>query len=310
MQTTLLENATYLRSSGQYYAALSALAAFDLEAERDSKIRRQALLEAFLCHVLSHNFDHVKEFASLINKESSAWPEPHTDLFRLLYAYARFHTNIDLKEALNVSNEIYVRHLQDAAASDFQPVHILLLCFSAILLRLGNMFFGTPDHQCLRKLDELRLFLLKHERCHDLGVVHWAEAECLDPREHIQHLQATIDSSGSGDIDLEIHWKVFQLKACYNIEDRQSVQLMSDLWDSSRAEHNLERHLWAKYLDYKYANYGSISDADLKKLDADVNLQGSRNLKQLTGFLQAQKHLESGFADKYMDAILTLLNQR
>jgi hypothetical protein len=311
MHSALLENAICLRSSGQYHAALSALAANDLKAEPGSEARRQLLLEQLQCNVLSHNFNAVKELAALISKESSTWPENDTDLFRLLYAYARFHTTIDLKGVLDISNEIYVRHLRDTRPSEFQLIHILLLCFSTIAAHLGNTFFGMLDHEFLQKLEGLRISLLENGKYSDLGMVHLAEAEYLDAREQIQHLQATIESPGFRNIDLEVHLKVLQLNACYAIDDRQTAnQLVSDLWSSSLAEHNCERHLWAKYLEVKSTNEDSKDDGDLEMLDASAELQGTGELRQATAFLQARRHLKMGAVDQYVEDVLTLLKQR
>ena len=311
MHSALLQTAISLRSSGQYNAALSALAANDFGAEAEPEARRQSLRERFLCNVLSHNFNTVKELAALISKESSTWPEVEIDLFQLLYAYARFHTAIDLTGALDISNKIYAKHLRDTELLEFQPIHILLLCFSTMVAHLGDMFFGIVDREFLQKLEELRVSLLGSGKYSDLGMVHLAEAECLNAPEQIQHLRATIDSSGFRDIDLEVHLKVFRLNACYIIDDRYTIdQLVSDLWSSSLAEHNYDRHLWAQHLQVQYTNECSKVDDDLERLNAIASLQGTGELRQAIGFLQARRHLNKGFVDQYVEDVLALLRQR
>lgn len=311
MHSALLKNAISLRSSGQYNAALSALAADDFEAEAGPEARRQSLLERLLCNVLSHNFNTVKELAAFISKESSTWPEDDIDLFQLLYAYARFHTAIDLTGALDVSNQIYAKYLRDTELLEFQPIHILLLCFSTMVAHLGNTFFGILDREFLQKLEGLRVSLLEREKYSDLGMVHLAEAECLTARQQIQHLKATIYSSGFRNIDLEVHLKVLQLNACYAIDDRHTVdQLVSDLWSSSLAEHNYDRHLWAQYLQNEYTNESSEVDDDFERLNAIAGVQGTSKLRQATGFLQARRHLKKGCVDQYVEDVLALLRQR
>lgn len=311
MHSALRKNAISLRSSGQYNAALSALAADDLEADAEPEARRQSLLERLLCNVLSHNFNTVKELAALISKESSTWPEDDIDLFQLLYAYARFHTAIDLTGALDVSNKIYAKYLRDTELVEFQPIHILLLCFSTMVAHLGNTIFGIPDQEFLQKLGELRVSLLEGGKYSDLGMVHLAEAECLDAHEQIQILKATIDSSGFRNIDLEVHLKVLLLNACYAMDDRHTFeQLISDLWSSSLADHNYDRHLWAQYLQVKYTNETSEVDDDFERLNAIASVKGTGKLKQATGFLQAHRHLKTGCVDQYVEDVLALLRQR
>lgn len=311
MEQALLENAIRLRSSGQYHAALSALTADNIKAEPGSDARRQLLLERLLCNVLSHNFNAVKELAALISKENSTWPEYDTDLFRLLYAYSRFHTAIDLKGALDVSNEIYVKHLRDTRPSEFQPIHILLLCFSTVVAHLGSTFFGMLDHEFLQKLEDIRVHLLENVQYDDLGMVHMAETECLNAGELIQHLQATIESPSFRNIDLEVHLMVLQLNACYTVDDRQTAdQLVSYLWSSTLAKCNCERHLWAKYLEVKYTNKSSNFDDDFERLDTDAKSKGTGEFRQAVGFFQAHRHLRKGIIDQYVEAVLTLLNQR
>jgi hypothetical protein len=176
---------------------------------------------------------------------------------------------------------------------------------------LGSTFFGTLDYEFfLQKLEGLRACLLDNEQYGDLGMVHLAEVECLNACEQVQHLQATIESSGFRNIDLEVHLKVLQLNAYYTINDQQADQLVSDLWSSSLAEHNCERHLWAKYLEIKYTNESSKADDGLERLNASVKLQGTSKLRQAIGFLQAHRHLKMGIVDQYADDVLTLLKQR
>ncbi|KID80943.1 tetratricopeptide repeat protein [Metarhizium guizhouense ARSEF 977] len=306
-----LKRAISLRSSGQYNAALSTLAAEDPGGESQPEARRQSLLERLLCNVLSHNFNAVKELATLICKERSTWPEDETDLFHLLYAYARFHTAIDLAGALDVSNKIYVKHLRDTEPLEFKSVHVLLLCFSSMVAHLGNKLMDILDGEFLQKLEGLRATLLENGNYNDLGMVHLAESECLNARGQIQHLNATMKSSGFRNIDLEVHLKVFQLNACYDMDDEHAVvQLASDLWSSSLVEHNYERHLWAQHLQVKNTKENSEVDNNFGRLNAvTANLQATGELRQAKGFLHARRHLKNGFVDQYMEDVLALLQQ-
>ncbi|EPE27557.1 hypothetical protein GLAREA_04348 [Glarea lozoyensis ATCC 20868] len=307
-----LEDVPRLRSSGQYNAALSILSDENFEkSELGSETQRQLLLERLLCSVLSQKFHAVKELAALISEQSSAWAEIDTDLFRLIYAYARFHTAIDLKGALDVFGEVYGRHLRDTKVSDFQPIHVLLLCFSSIIIHLGSAFFGTEDYECLQKLEELRLILLQNGNHNELGMVHLTEKHCLNAPDQIQHLQATIESPNfKKNPGLEVHLKVLLLNAYYNTDDRQRAnELVSDLCSSVLAQHNYERQLCAQYLEVKYTETSNEVDSFLETLDATVEMQATGDLWQEIGFLRARRHLMSGLVDQYIEELFALLKQ-
>jgi hypothetical protein len=314
MDPATRQTITQLRHSGQYEAALGVL------AHTVDQVDDCVLSERAMCHFMRHQFEEVaRDNAQLAARETSRGSIEEA-IVLTLYDLSRVHTNLALQEAVQTAQETYACWLAHKPPESFEDQDLSLLCYCHMTLGLGCRFLcgstqevggQVADLPSRSHLDVLRVRFLCERQLGSLAMVHLAEAGSEPPDTEIIRIRQTLELVPPANDDLRLHLGVLLARACLRKDDtRQLVQQLMHVNSSPCSGRNLEARWWTKYYLWRAGEHENAGLDVVEGLLWACIDHGARDAALISGFLEAELHLDRGDEDGYSERIRILAERR
>lgn len=315
MDPATRQTVTQLRHSGQYEAALGVLA-HTVDQVDDGWV----LCERAMCHFMRHQFEEVaRDCAQLAARETSRGSIEEA-IVLTLYDLSRVHTDLALQEAVQTAQDTYARWLAHKLPESFQDQDLSLLCYCHTTLGLGCRFLCgstqevgslVADLPSRSLLDVLRARFLRERQLGSLAMVHLAEAGSEPPDTQIIRVRQTLELVPPADDDLRLHLGVLLARAYHEKGDnRELVQELMRAGSSPCSGRSPEAQWWTEYYllragEHEKAGLDVVEDLLRACID-----HGARDAALVSGFLEAELHLDRGDENGYSERIRVLAERR
>ena len=316
MDPATQQTVTQLRHSGQYEAALSVLLACTVDQVDD-----YVLCERAMCHFMRHQFEEVAcDNAQLAARRTSRGSIEEA-IVLTLYNLSRVHTDLALQEAVQTAQDTYERWLARKLPELFNDKDLSLLCYCHTTLGLGCHFLSdstqevgslVADLPSRSLLDVLRARFLRGRQFGSLAMVHLAESGCEPPDTEMIRIRQTLELVPPANHDLRLHLRVLLARACHRKGDTgQLAQELMHVGSSPYSGRNPEARWWIEYYllraDREHEN--PVLDVAERLLRACID-HGARDAALVSGFLEAELHLDRGDEAGYSERIKVLVERR